>query len=397
MPVTRQQRRNPPAPDPANGGLPDDIRFLLEEIFDYLPDSPLHKAFLHQKVSCLLDFLSISEEVVENWVYPQSQPPDEDGNPTPDTNVPLERHHRGLLTGFRGYVSYRDDVMRDRINFNDIDRSMQHDDFHSYRASAHFQTFLHHKQVPVPVQNRNALGKTPAQLFTNSIKRDPTQFPIYKDESQWDHFNRELVATARSQGLEDVLNTNFIPATSEQADLFQLQQAFMYKVFVSTLYTNYGKTLVREYEATFDAQSIYKKLVISATKSVKADVEAGDLVTKITTTRLSADEWSSNREAFLLFWHDQVRRHRLLVSPNAGLTDDILRTLLENAVSLDPGLTEVKTQAQQIALATGQNCSFDQYKDLLKSRASLLDKQNIHIWTTSSFPFGSTSTSSTAI
>ena len=174
--------------------------------------------------------------------------------------------------------------------------------------------------------------------------------------------------------METVLDPSYKPIGQQQHQLFRLQNDYMYAVFTTTLFLDQGKTLVRQFQSTRDAQKIYAALKEHCTKSVRADITAGDLLTAITNDRLTADTWSGTREAFLLHWLDLVRQHTELTSPNAPLTQEVLRTLLDNAVSFDPDLARVKaTQRQLNMINPGMPMNYDSYVSLLQSTAETID------------------------
>jgi hypothetical protein len=93
--------------------------------------------------------------------------------------------------------------------------------------------------------------------FRKTIKRDPTLFMDYKDEKQWDTWQRSTIAQARAQGLEDVLNHAYNPSLPDDILLFQEKNKVMYAVFERCLKTDKGKALVRAHEMDFDAQDLY--------------------------------------------------------------------------------------------------------------------------------------------
>jgi hypothetical protein len=77
--------------------------------------------------------------------------------------------------------------------------------------------------------------------FKRGIKRDPSQFPILKDDKQWDGWNRSHNAQARAQVVEDVMNSTYKPTTTEDKVLFAVKQTYMFAVFEKTLLTDQGK------------------------------------------------------------------------------------------------------------------------------------------------------------
>jgi hypothetical protein len=82
--------------------------------------------------------------------------------------------------------------------------------------------------------------------FKRGIKRNPSQFPILKDDKQWDGWNCSHNAQARAQGVDDVMNSTYKPSTTEVKALFEVKQTYMFAVFEKTLLTDQGKAYVRE-------------------------------------------------------------------------------------------------------------------------------------------------------
>ena len=93
--------------------------------------------------------------------------------------------------------------------------------------------------------------------FRKRIKREETAYPTLKDERYFDSFSRSLYITAKSHECEDVLDPEYTPSNSEK-DLFEAKQIFMFSVLDKHLLTDMGKTIVRKYVHTTDAQSVWK-------------------------------------------------------------------------------------------------------------------------------------------
>ena len=75
-----------------------------------------------------------------------------------------------------------------------------------------------------------------------------------------------------------VLNRNCVPRTEEDANLFREKKKFIHSVFSTSLQMDRGNKFVREYEYDFDAQALYSKLHDFYTKSVRARVNASDIL-----------------------------------------------------------------------------------------------------------------------
>lgn len=124
--------------------------------------------------------------------------------------------------------------------------------------------------------------------FKKGIKRDPSLFPTLKNQKQWDKWLIELRAQARAQAVEIVLDTTYTPSTTEDIELFDEKQKYVYAVFTKILQTDKGKSLVRLHSDDYDAQQLFHDLYEHALKSTQASIEASDLLKYITSASLES-------------------------------------------------------------------------------------------------------------
>ena len=76
---------------------------------------------------------------------------------------------------------------------------------------------------PTPTGNNNSTLDI-IRDFTRGIKRDQSLFPKLKDEAKWDSYNRNLSAQCRAQGVANILDAAYTPATPEETTLFRYHQ-----------------------------------------------------------------------------------------------------------------------------------------------------------------------------
>ena len=92
------------------------------------------------------------------------------------------------------------------------------------------------------------------------IKREVSSYSTLKDERYFDKFQRDLFITAKSHDVSEILDPTFTPGPSpEEKELFEAKQLFMYKVYNETLWTDMGRTKVRKYLKTTDAQAVWRE------------------------------------------------------------------------------------------------------------------------------------------
>lgn len=144
--------------------------------------------------------------------------------------------------------------------------------------------------ISVPSKQQVKVGLLPAvnlmHDFKHRIKRDAAQFSTLKNDAAWDNWNCGTIAQTRAQDIAGILDPTYIPATTDDADLFLEKQKFMYTVFEKTLQTDKGKALVCQHQHSFDAQRIYKELSEYHKYFTKASMNAFTLLSYITTSNL---------------------------------------------------------------------------------------------------------------
>ena len=122
-------------------------------------------------------------------------------------------------------------------------------------------TFSGHTK-PTTISAQTALNN-----FKKGTKRDASAYPIFRNDLYYDIFQRSVLAVIKAQGLYDVAVPDYDPDDGDEYDkeLFKENQFFVYSVLVTSLQTEKGRELVKEFEG--DARSIISKLHHYHTKS----------------------------------------------------------------------------------------------------------------------------------
>ena len=74
-----------------------------------------------------------------------------------------------------------------------------------------------------------------------------------------------------------------------------------------------GKTIVREHVGDRDAQTVYKKIVQYYIRSTKESLREADILSYITSAKLSSGKWKGSTTRFILNWQDKIRQYENLV------------------------------------------------------------------------------------
>ena len=142
--------------------------------------------------------------------------------------------------------------------------------------------------------------------FKKGTKRDASAFPIFKNDLYYDTFHRDLSwQPSRHKDymmlLTQILILTIVINMTSKASL--KNNLFVYSVFVTSLQTEKGRELVKEFEG--DARTIISKLHHYHTESNVGQHEIVTLTTYI--TNLShTDSWKSTTDQFLSHFKEKL-------------------------------------------------------------------------------------------
>jgi hypothetical protein len=212
--------------------------------------------------------------------------------------------------------------------------------------------------------------------FKKGIKRDPASFTVMKDSKQWDSVHRTLKAQTCYQDVDDILDPCYQPTTAEDIALFAEKQKYMYSVFEQTLQTDKGKVIVRSYDSNCNAQLIYSEFLQVMTQSTEALMDSGELLSYLTTAKISDGSWRGTTKALVLNWIDKLRLFHELTPIADRLSENTQGTLLQNAVIGLNVLRQVQINSDLQKAMHGTGLTFAQYCSLLINSATGYDKRS---------------------
>jgi hypothetical protein len=342
----------------------DVLDHIFQQICDLEEDSELSKACKHDGIKDVEALLSLNVLEIQDLTY-------KDGTATHK----IRKGSQGLVFALIAF-SLKRDTEGDSVNQEWTNASQG--EFDKFRVSAEYKSaragLPNPNAKPPPSAPFVPRPRDPLSEFRRTIRRDPSSFIPFKEDKQWDAWQRSTEAQARAQDLSDVLDKFYIPTTPEASELFTEKQKFMYAVFEKILLTDKGKALVRKHAATFDAQRVYKEISTYALTSTRASLEASKLLTYITSSRFGDGTWKGNAHGYILHWQDQIRQYEQILPTSGHFSAFVKRTMLENAVGQYPELRAVKTQAAQHKTQNGGiDLTYDEYCSLLMSAAQEYD------------------------
>ena len=163
----------------------------------------------------------------------------------------------------------------------------------------------------------------------------------------------------------------------DSKELFKQKQYFMYSVFNKVLPSNMGKTIVRKYAPTLDAQSVWRDFETHMSSSSKGLNERHRLHTYVSTTVYDRS-WKGTTEQFVLHFHEQFRQIDELTPLKEQLPHSVRLTLLQTAVRSVPELRIVETMEEYMSLTHSSSghfsTTYDQYIIMLQNVCIRYDK-----------------------
>ena len=145
------------------------------------------------------------------------------------------------------------------------------------------------------------------------IKRDESTFPKFKDEKQWNEWYNNTKAQSRSQFEDEILDINYTPESIDDMHLLDLKKRCMYLVFVKILFTDEGKSLVRQHEGDYNVHAIHKELLENMITLSKASGVSYTITTYITKDKFENGTWNGSYETFILHWQNQASEYENLI------------------------------------------------------------------------------------
>ena len=183
-------------------------------------------------------------------------------------------------------------------------------------------------------------SQTALNNFKKGTKRDASVYPIFKNDKYYHTFQRSFLANLKAQGLYDVADPDHDPESGDiyEQELFKGKQSFVYSVLVTSLQTEKGRELVKEFEG--DARSIILKLHHYHTKSNVAQHDIITLTTEITNLTLN-DSWKGTVRQFLSHFKEKLRLLDSLVPVSDQLPETTRITVLQRAVKQNHDLRQI--------------------------------------------------------
>ena len=160
------------------------------------------------------------------------------------------------LQNIRKYIQHLMDESDYDYDDDDFDDSLSDHNWLSQTRGKFMKYVIYNlsdSAVSRPISNK----KQKLASFKKGIKREETAYPTLKDERYFDGFSRSLYINAKSHECEQVLDPDYTPSNVERTYLKQ-NRFSSFLCLTNIWLTDMGKTIVRKYVHTTNAQSVWK-------------------------------------------------------------------------------------------------------------------------------------------
>ena len=341
---------------------------LFKDIMDTEADDPIHNVFSSNSITMIPEILVMSRENINGLTYQA----DDGTTITPPSHVLAKLH---ILKAWNNYLLQENGLKV--IDWDDTNL-VNEDAYDEFRLSIYnpddvLNTTPPHRKSNISAAKNSEKKHSAAAEFRKGIKRDKSHYTILSDEKNWDEWKRLTIATIYAHGCENITSKSYSPQEPDEIVLFQEQNKYMFDVFTHVLKTPMGKYIVRNHEHTRDAQKVWADYIKYMRTSTKADIEIEDLMTSLTSTRLSTD-YTGSTQNFIIEWLDRMRKFEELTPRNSHFPDTMKKAMLQNAISDFSVFRSVKL-TEQVDVAKGNGpIPYLQYIGLLQSVASSYDR-----------------------
>ena len=226
------------------------------------------------------------------------------------------------------------------------------------------------------INNHNNSKDYKVSYFRKGIKSYKEHYDKFTNEEYLDEWKRKVTYTSHSHGCQDVLDSKYVPHNSDDIQLFDEKNNFMYDVFNSKLLTSQGKYFVREYEDTRDSQSVWKDYCIFMKSSTREDIMMEDLMTKLTSVRLTSS-YKGTSQDFIMEFLDDMRKYESIAPVSDHWTPGMKKIILENSLDGIKAFNDLKTtESIDIAKVRGK-ILYKDYVPLVQRVALSHDKNRV--------------------
>jgi hypothetical protein len=222
---------------------------VLVKVLDTCNLSSLKRSPIEDGITDVFDLINLTNDVIDRLAYE---------DPNDKIFDPIKKGDKMFLRCFLAYQQSLE-TTTGNVDYKPITQS----NFDCYCISPAYRAALYQPDPalssaspsstpPLAMTSSHPSHYSPVAMFRHAIKKDPSLFPVLKDDKYHDVWHHSF----NTQDVADVLDEMYAPTTVDDIALFSEKQNFVYAVLESKFQTNRGKAVICDHEHEFDAQKV---------------------------------------------------------------------------------------------------------------------------------------------
>ena len=171
--------------------------------------------------------------------------------------------------------------------------------------------------------------------------------------------------------MHEVFDYTYVAQSPNEDIIFTRKNAWIYMVLTFTVKTFEGVAIVQQFRRTFDARAVMYYLDRHYSVSTAAVLSLSDILSFLTSDKLDST-YRKPLSQCIIEWVDKATTYN--EQANDTISDNMLKTMLQNAVSSVAALRQVKNDDLQRVIRGQPPLSFGEYITILKSAAQTQDE-----------------------
>jgi len=160
------------------------------------------------------------------------------------------------------------------------------------------------------------------------------QLSYDQDIEQWDNWKRVFEATAKAQWVNNVLDLKYNPSNPAEGQLFDTQQNYIYAVLLNTVKDSFLKSIIINHNNR-NVQDCWEKIIAACESTTSAEIKANSLLQYITSVKFDDGKWRGTSKDFIKHWCEQLQQYSTLCSKPGTVTqftDPLKVQMLQNTL-----------------------------------------------------------------
>jgi len=252
-----------------------------------------------------------------------------------------------------------------------------------------------HDETIVPWQVELPSQVNAKASFLRSVKPNPKEYKVLRDDKSWLPFKESLETTVMSHNLLtmivppfetdpntgefviDPANGELIPYEPDDQGLDELQRTWFFKVLVDVCQTSVAKKIVNQKRDTVDTRQVWHELCEHYQNSISSKMQSQELLRWAHTAQLSNSNHRGAYQSWITNYTETIRQCQALQTDENKLSDqmcvDFLNNSMRGTTHLEGALDTCYTARKAAGIPDPFNITFEEHVERLIQAAQPYD------------------------